>query len=128
MKKILVATLGAILIAVPLSACSSETVAEPAPKETVYVPQPAPEPQTNSDEDSYLTAVRSKDSALYSVPDASLVELAGTICQSLRSGIPVQRVIQTGLDSGLSTNQVAALVAGAVVFYCPDQESEVRSL
>jgi hypothetical protein len=126
MKKILVATIGAFLIAVPLSACSSETVAEPAPKETVYVPQPAPEPVVNED-DAFLDAVRSKDSAFYSVPDASLVELAGTICQSLRSGIPITRVIQTGLDSGLSSNQVASIVAGAVVFYCPDQRSAVGS-
>ena len=125
MKRMLAAVLGTALLVMPLAACSGEQTAAPAPKETVYVPQPAPEPQVSEDS-AYLSAVRSKDSALYSVPDSQLVSLAGTICQSLRSGVPVRQVLQTGLDAGLSVNQVAALVAGAVVFYCPEQESAVR--
>ena len=119
MKKILAAVALTVAIAFPLGGCS--TSAEPAP--TVTVTAPAPEqyqPETSSGIDGqYLNAVRSKSSVLYGVPDQMLLDIAQTICQSLNAGVPIQTVLQTGIDSGLDSTSVAAIAAGAVVFYCP---------
>jgi hypothetical protein len=93
---------------------------------TASPPAPAPyQPGTSSGTDAtYLNAIRSRSAVLYSVPDATLVELAQTICQSLNAGIPIQTVLQTGLDAGLDSTSVAAIAAGAVVFYCPGADEQ----
>lgn len=123
MKKFLSALVIAAAVAIPLSGCSSPA---PAPQPTVTVTAPAPErfpSETSSGVDrQYLDAVRSKSAVLYSVPDSMLLDIAQSICQSLRAGVPIQTVLQTGLDSGLDSTSVAAIAAGSVVFYCPDAD------
>ncbi len=91
---------------------------------TVTAPAPERFPsETSSGVDrQYLDAVRSKSAVLYSVPDSMLLDIAQSICQSLRAGVPIQTVLQTGLDSGLDSTSVAAIAAGSVVFYCPDAD------
>jgi hypothetical protein len=117
MKKIL-ALIAALMFVIPVAACSSDST--PAPVQTVTAPAPAPyEAPAVSTDDRYLNAVRGQSAVLYSVPDATLVELAGTICDGLRAGIPIETVLQIGIDSGLDSTSVAAIAAGAVVFYCP---------
>jgi hypothetical protein len=40
----------------------------------------------------------------------------------LRSGKGILDAVNIALDAGLSRNVAYTLVAGAVVFYCPEQE------
>lgn len=124
MKKILAAIALTVVIAFPLGGCATS----PPPATTVAVTAPAPapyQPETSSGTDAqYLNAVRSRSAVLYNVPDSTLVELAGSICNGLRAGIPIETVLQIGIDSGLDSTTVAVVAAGAVVFYCPGADEQ----
>jgi hypothetical protein len=84
--------LAGLMIAASLmfaTACSSGGAATP----TVTVTAPAPAPViTESQDDKYLSAIRSRSAVLYSVDDATLLSLAQSICTGLRGGIPIERV------------------------------------
>jgi hypothetical protein len=124
MKKIL-ALIAALMFVIPVAACTTEST--PAP--TVTVTAPAPQERTDeryeaSTDEQYLRAVRGQSAVLYSVPDGTLVELAVTICEGLRSGLPIETILQIGIDSGLDPTSVASIAAGAVVFYCPGADEQ----
>lgn len=90
---------------------------------TVTETAPAPAP-AESTESNYLSAVRNASPELVAVEDSTLVSLANQICNSLNSGVSIERVLQIGVDSGLSSTNVAAVAAGAVVFYCPGADEQ----
>ena len=54
-----------------------------------------------------------------------LVKTAKATCRYLRSGFMPMDAVEMGMDSGLSTNEALSLVAGAITFYCPEQEDYV---
>lgn len=87
----------------------------------------APQPEPQSKDAVFLDAVRSKSAELNSVPDYMLVDLAGNICDALQAGVPIEQVLTIGVNSGLSSTSVAAIAAGAVVFYCPEQNDLTAS-
>lgn len=71
----------------------------------------------------YVRAVRSEAPAFKAVPMRDLVKIAKLNCQALRGGwSSVVDLVDEGLDAGFTQKQAIALVAGAVVFYCPDQD------
>jgi hypothetical protein len=117
MKKIL-ALVAALMFVIPTAACTIE--APPAAAPVTVTAEPAPEPQASSQDEQYLDTIRDESPQLNAVPDSSLVELAGNICTSLRSGIPIETVLRIGIESGLDSDSVTSIAAGAVVFYCPD--------
>lgn len=108
-------------MAVALGGCSSDTPPTSAPAPVVQQ-SPQPAPQVSNDE-QFLAAVRSQAPAFYSVSDDQLISLGNKICEGLVAGIPIQQILQTGINSGLSSNEVAAVAAGAVVFYCPGADA-----
>lgn len=57
---------------------------------------------------------------------STLIPLGKTICKALKVGVPVGRVVQTGFESGLDAEEVAAVVVGAAVFICPAQLPKVE--
>jgi type IV secretory pathway VirB10-like protein len=123
MKKFLILA-AVVMLAVPVSGCS--TGSEPAPTVTVTAPAPEREQPAPLSDEAFLSAVRGSAPELARVSDLQLVDLARTICLGLDAGVSIETVLETGINSGLGTNSVAAIAAGAIVFYCPDQESQLN--
>jgi hypothetical protein len=84
----------------------------------------APPAQASSkkNDDLYVKVIRSEAPILRGVPKRDLIKGAKTTCRYLRSGNGILDAVNIALDAGLSRNVAYTLVAGAVVFYCPEQE------
>ena len=92
---------------------------------TITVAAPATAAVTtklNKNDRLYVSILRSEVSELRYVSPAQLVKGAKITCKGLRSGMTLLDVVEIAVDNGLSENTAMALVAGAVVFYCPEQE------
>jgi hypothetical protein len=74
-------------------------------------------------DDRYVQIIRSEAPELSRVSKAKLVKGAKTTCRYLRSGGGIIEAVQMALDAGIRRNTALTLVAGAVVFYCPEQEN-----
>jgi hypothetical protein len=83
----------------------------------------APPAQANSKNDNlYVKIVRAEAPELRGVSKKKLVRGAKTTCRYLRAGGGILDAVDIALNSGLKRNTALTLVAGAVVFYCPEQE------
>lgn len=119
-------------LAVAIGMVTGCTIQTPAPTVTVTAPAPtqaapAPAPQADTTDSDFMAYLISQDSAYAAVPVSVAVETAKNLCTSLRNGGRVADIAAGGQASGLTANQIAAIVVGAVKFYCPDQESNVRT-
>jgi len=90
------------------------TVTEEAP-----APIPAPERATN-DDDLYLSLLASEG---IRSDRATSIEVGRSICEALDSGYEKSLLALVAVDSGFTEREAAALVAAAVVVYCPWHES-----
>ena len=132
-RSILVAVLTAPLV---LTACGGIQAATPTATVTVTSeaprpapapepePEPEPEPAANSDDETYLAFLASK--GINADPDTS-IEVGRNVCDVLDQGISITRVMDAAIDAGFTTDQAAAIVAAAIVTYCPWNESLVDS-
>jgi hypothetical protein len=120
MKKIIAAAMIAASLMFATACSSGEKEIQVV---TVTATAPAPESPIYgsgvSADDQFLDAVRSRAPEVVTVTDSTLIATGRQVCDSLNAGLPIERVLQLGLDSGLSSTTVAAVAAGAVVFYCP---------
>lgn len=114
------------LIAIAVVMVAVTACARPAatPEATVTVteavPVPAPEPDTRmSDDDLYLSLLASE--GIRATRETS-IEVGQTICKALDSGYEKTLIALVAVDSGFTEREAAALVAAAVVVYCPWHE------
>ena len=70
----------------------------------------------------YIQVIRQEAPILRGVPRKDLIAGAKATCKYLRAGYGILDAVNLATDSGLSKNVAYTLVAGAVVFYCPEQE------
>jgi len=75
------------------------------------------------DQDLYVKLVRQEAPELRQVKRKELINAARTTCRYLRAGGGILDAVSIGIDSGLKRNTSIAVVAGAVVFFCPEQEA-----
>lgn len=73
----------------------------------------------------FVKIIRSEATELRSVPKKNLISLAKETCKFLRSGFTVLDAVDIAEDEGIRSKTAIALVAGAVVFYCPEQEKYI---
>lgn len=124
MKTPLVAAAAALLLA----GCSglpatNQTVTE---RQTVTAaPAPAPVPEVDTDDETFIRILVGQDSAFATVPEQDLIDVAGSICSLLDEGFSASTLGEVAMDSGLSMQQAAALVAASIVVYCPWHENNV---
>jgi hypothetical protein len=59
---------------------------------------------------------------LKGVSRKQLVKTAKETCKFLRAGFTIMDAYDMMEDSGFTNKEITAFLAGAVVFYCPDQE------
>lgn len=92
------------------------TVTEDAPA-PIPAPIPAPEPDTVQDaDDLYMSFLESE--GIYASRETS-IEVGRAICKALDAGYDKAVLALLAVDSGFSEREAAALVAAAVVAYCP---------
>lgn len=129
------------LVAIPVAAlvftaCSSGTpaatvtvTATATETETRPAPEPAPEPDTDilseSEKDEQYVLLLSTKVNIYGIDDGTLTELGRTICMSLDRGMDVESIYMVAKSNGLSDDEAAAIIAAAIVVYCPQHESSV---
>lgn len=81
---------------------------------------PAASAWTNRDY-QFVRAVRAEAPAFRAVPMRSMVKIAKLTCDELDGGwSTVLDIVDDGIEAGFTQKQAIALVAGAVVFYCPE--------
>lgn len=115
-----------LVTALSLSACGiGSNTATPAVTVTKTVVEPAPAPAVETFSVSDLpNAVRLQDPYYYDADDASIIELATTICTTLQGGASVEDVALV-VAEGLGADHATAIIAGAIVYICPDQKYKV---
>lgn len=79
---------------------------------------------TNND-DLYFKVIRSEAPILKKVSKKTLKSSAKATCKYLRGGGNVYRAVSIAEDNGLDSETAMVLVAGAVVFYCPEEEDYI---
>jgi hypothetical protein len=70
---------------------------------------------------AFLKSLRSDAPWLRVVDNATLIKTGKTTCRTLRSGATAYDVIDAGINAGLDDEDIVALIANAVVYYCPAQ-------
>jgi hypothetical protein len=74
-------------------------------------------------DDKLFVKIISEEAPIFKgVSRKTMVKTAKTTCRFLRSGFTIFEVVESMEDSGFTQNQSMTFVAGAIVFYCPDQE------
>jgi len=103
MKKIIAATVAALIGAVMLT---------------------APPANAGPRDDRMFYSLVTKDAyTLKAVPRKKLVSVAKQTCKGLRSGLTIMDVYEIMEDTGFRNNEISSFIAGAVVFYCPEQKN-----
>jgi PBP1b-binding outer membrane lipoprotein LpoB len=103
-----------------------------APERTVTVTQEAPAPipkpeqaaPLQGDDETYLGFLRSK--GIYASAETS-IEVGKTVCEALDDGYDVTLIMALAIDSGFTQEEAAAIIAAAILTYCPWNKSKVTS-
>ncbi len=86
-------------------------------------PAVASAPSYSRNDKQYVSAVRTESPILKKVGAKSLISLGKETCLFLRKGYgTIFDAIAIGEDSGLDEDTSMTLVAGAIIYYCPEQE------
>lgn len=116
--------------ALAVAACSApnavtttvtETVTQAAPRE-----EPSQEPQNKAtnDDDLYIAMLASKGVV---AGRAESIEVGHMVCGALDDGYTGVDLVAVAKSSGFTTEQGAAIVAAAVLVYCPWNEGQATS-
>ena len=95
----------------------TETVTRPAPE-----PEPEPQDDVQGDDATYLAFLASK--GVVADPDTT-IEVGKQVCETLDAGHDVQTLMALAVGSGFTSDQAAAIIAAAIVTYCPWNEVKV---
>lgn len=86
-------------------------------------PAVASAPSYTRNDKSYLKTIRAESPALYGVNSKLLISTAKETCKFLRKGYgTIFDAIGIAEDGGLDEDTAMTMVAGAIIFYCPEQE------
>lgn len=91
---------------------------------SALVAAPAAQALTKN-EIKYVKLLKSEAPELYVVSNKKLVKSGKLTCRYLRSGATVVDAIEVMENAGLDEDTSIAIVAAAVVFFCPEQEDYI---
>ena len=78
----------------------------------------------NPQDDRLFYALVTGDApAFKAIPRRELIKTARQTCKGLRQGLTIIETHDLMTESGFTDTQASAFLAGAVVFYCPDQKN-----
>ena len=111
-----------------ISACSggSASPVVTVTKEAAPAPAPAPAPDYGPDTSGYIEYLHSKDPSFRAIDDATSIETGNSVCLALGTGNSVETIVMAGINAGLESEQVAAIIVGAVGFLCPEYMADVQ--
>ena len=113
-----------------LTGCTTEVVREVEVTQTTEAPQPRPSTPSSLDYARYLQYVNSQSLAALSISDYDLTTYGDGVCELLDQGEPFSEIVSFLGDGVLLTDDEAALIASvltaAVVYLCPEYESEMN--
>lgn len=92
-----------------------------APAQAVNAPAAAPAYSSN-DNAFYKAVTRMEPSMKYLGSKRGMIKVAKLTCKAFRAGNSFEEVAGVLIESDLNGDQIATLIAGAISFYCPDQE------
>jgi hypothetical protein len=115
--KSVVATSFAVLV---LAGCGSQAAA-PAPVVTVTKSVEAPAAPAAPAGSDIANQVRSQDPWFNDVPDYQIENTAQLICDSLYAGNSLVDIIDIAGET-IGYDHAPAIIAGALVYYCPDMK------
>ena len=75
------------------------------------------------DDALFVKLVKADAPELKPVSSRTLIKTAKATCQYLRAGFTILDAVDLAENSGVSQTAAMSLVAGAIVFYCPEQEN-----
>ena len=81
----------------------------------------APAQASPSDDKLFFTLVTSDAPTLKAVGRKQLVKTARATCKFLRSGFTIMDAYDMMEDNDFTDEEISSFLAGAIVFYCPDQ-------
>lgn len=126
---------GIAAVTLALAACTSgtpaATVTVTATQTETERPAPEAEPETEtenlseSEKDERYVLLLSTKVNTFGIDEDTLTELGRTICMSLDRGMDVEDIYMVAKSSGLSDDEAAAIIAAAIVVYCPQHENSV---
>lgn len=123
MKKVLAAA-GAALVTLALVSCGTgqgpQNGKETKAESSVITPD---QPSGSNDDDLYMAFLTSE--GIYASRDTS-VEVAHQVCDALDQGFSVAMLGMVAVDSGFTQEQAAAIIAAAIIIYCPWNEAKAR--
>lgn len=115
MKKLITAALatgllltGGMIYAAPASATASSSA-----------------PSYTKKDNLFYSLVTSEEPSLKYAGKKLLIKSAKTQCRALRAGVDPFDLYEIAIDNGISEDEFIALLAGALTFYCPDQEYKI---
>lgn len=120
------------LVLVPLlvaSGCSSKSHVEAPETVTATATVIAPAPGSGgsvSGTSDYLDFVTSQSSGLDAIPDSVLLDVGQTLCDSWDRGTTLEETVMAAIASGVSSDDLAALVVGASLYLCPWQADSIQ--
>lgn len=123
MKKLSAVTL-AVVGLLALTACGSTGTPQATVTHTVTVvetPDPAPVDVSLGSSSDMVNMIQAQDSMFLEVDDATIITVAQSVCDALRNGASVTDVGAVATES-IGSDHAAALIAGAILYLCPDQK------
>lgn len=103
-----------------LAGCGSQAAA-PAPVVTVTKSVEAPAAPAPAPVSDISNTVRSNDPWFNDVPDYQIENVAESICKALYAGNSMEDIIAVAGET-IGYDHAPAIIAGALVYYCPDMK------
>jgi hypothetical protein len=85
-------------------------------------PAQASAPTGLRDDKLFVKLVTAEAPTLKGIPRKTMVKTAKQVCKYLRAGFTILDAVYLMEDNDFTENESMSFVAGAVVFYCPEQE------
>lgn len=74
------------------------------------------------DDKMFVKLVTASAPTLKGISRKTMVKTAKQTCKFLRGGFTILDAVDIMEDNGFTQNESTAFIAGAIVFYCPEQE------
>lgn len=129
MKTVILAAVAAVALTAcaagtPTAETVTVTASETVTRDAAPEPEPEPAPQSESDDDLYIGLLASK--GVYAGRSDS-IQVGHMVCDALDDGYTGVDMVALAKASGFTTEQGAAIVAAAVLAYCPWNEGQATS-
>lgn len=124
MKKIIVTAMAAIL----LSSCGTKTVIVEKPVEATQPPV-ATTPPYDSDEELYLSTVRSEyPMVIESMGEQWVIEFGKIACTAIDDGLTLAGIATLAIQNNVDPEMLGYLIGAAIPAFCPENMWFIKNI